>query len=89
VQNKIFKVIEIIETYEHVHSKYLKSISDSDGLFEARIRLAKNIWRVFCFFDEDKLVVLLSGFQKKKQKTPKREITKAMRLMKMYFEEKK
>ena len=40
VQDKIYKVIEIIETYEQIPSKYLKSISDSDGLYEARIRLA-------------------------------------------------
>ena len=89
VQDKIYKVIEIIETYEQVPSKYLKSVSDSDGLFEARIRLASNIWRVFCFFDEGKLVILLSGFQKKTQKTPKRELKKAMMLMKEYFEQKR
>lgn len=88
VQDKIFKVIEIIETYEQVPSKYLKSITDSDGLYEARIRLASNIWRVFCFFDEGRLVILLSGFHKKTQKTPKRELTRANNLMKEYFEEK-
>lgn len=88
VQDKIFKVIEIIETYEHVPSKYLKSVADVDGLFEARIRLARNIWRVFCFFDEGRLVVLLSGFQKKSQKTPKREIQKAIDLMSAYCENK-
>ena len=89
VQDKIYKVIEIIETYEHVPSKYLKSVADSDGLFEARIRLASNIWRVFCFLDEGKLVILLSGFQKKTQKTPRKELKKAMKLMNDYFEEKR
>lgn len=88
VQNKIYKVIEIIESYEHVPSKYLKSIKNSNGLYEARIRLGSNIWRVFCFFDEGKLVILLSGFQKKTQRTPKNELVKGIKLMKEYYSEK-
>ncbi len=59
-----------------------------NGLFEARIKLGSNIWRVFCFFDKGKLVILLNGFTKKTQKTPKNEIDKAVRLMKEYYEEK-
>ena len=58
------------------------------GLFEARIKLGSNIWRVFCFFDKGKLVILLNGFTKKTQKTPQKEIDKAVRLMKEYYEEK-
>ena len=60
----------------------------TNGLYEARIQLGSNIWRVFCFFDNGKLVVLLNGFQKKTQKTQKNEIEKALRLMEMYFNEK-
>ena len=88
VQDKIYKVIEIIETYERVPANYLKIIKGTAGLYEARIRLGSNIWRVFCFFDEGKLVILLNGFSKKSQKTPKKEIEKAIRLMNMYYEEK-
>jgi phage-related protein len=50
--------------------------------------LGSDIFRVFCFFDGGKLVILLSGFQKKTQKTPKGELERAMRLMKEYFKEK-
>ena len=60
----------------------------TNGLYEARIQLASNIWRVFCFFDHGRLVILLNGFQKKTQKTPKIEIDKALRLMKQYYQEK-
>ena len=88
VQDKIFKIIEAIETLERVPSNYLKSMEGTNGLYEARIQLASNIWRVFCFFDNGKLVILLNGFQKKTQKTPKNEIEKALRLMKKYYEEK-
>ena len=89
VQNKIFKVIEIIETYERVPSTYLKALTGTDGLYEARIKLASNIWRVFCFFDKGKLVILLNGFAKKTQKTPKKEIQKALNLMELYYDSKK
>lgn len=88
VQDKIFKIIEAIETLERVPSNYLKSIVGVAGLFEARIKLGSNIWRVFCFFDNDKLVILLNGFQKKTQKTPKNEIEKAVRLMNDYYQSK-
>lgn len=88
VQDKIFKIIEAIETLERVPSNYLKSMEGTNGLYEARIQLASNIWRVFCFFDHGKLVILLNGFQKKTQKTPKNEIDKALRLMKQYYQEK-
>ena len=88
VQAKIIKVIEAIETLERVPSNYLKSMEGTNGLYEARIQLGSNIWRVFCFFDNGKLVILLNGFQKKTQKTPKNEIEKALRLMTKYYNEK-
>lgn len=89
VQNKIYKVIEAIETFERVPSNYLKALTGTNGLYEARIKLASNIWRVFCFFDKGKLVILLNGFAKKTQKTPKKEIDKALKLMFEYYQEKK
>lgn len=89
VQDKIFKVIEIIETYQHVPKTYLAPMKPHKGLFETRIKLGSNIWRVFCFFDKGNLVILLNGFIKKTQKTSKKEIEKAARLMKEYYKRKK
>ncbi|MFN6064451.1 MAG: type II toxin-antitoxin system RelE/ParE family toxin, partial [Bacteroidota bacterium] len=60
-----------------------------NGLYEARIQLGSDIWRVFCFFDNGKLVILLNGFIKKTQKTPKNEIEKALQLMQKYYKTKK
>ena len=88
VQDKIFKIIEAIETLERVPSNYLKSLEGTNGLYEARVQLGSNIWRVFCFFDDGKLVILLNGFQKKTQKTPKTELKKALGLMQKYYTEK-
>ena len=89
VQNKIFKKIEAIETLERVLSNYLKMLVGTNGLYEARIQLGSDIWRVFCFFDHGKLVILLNGFTKKTQKTPKNEFEKALQLMQKYYDTKK
>jgi phage-related protein len=89
VQDKIFKILEAIETFERIPSNYLKLIVGTNGLYEARIQLGSNIWRIFCFFDKGRLVILLNGFQKKTQKTPKNEIEKAITLMKEYYDTQK
>ena len=89
VQNKIFKIIEAIETLERIPTNYLKQITGTNGLYEARIQLGTDIWRVFCLFDKGRLIILLNGFQKKTQKTPKNEIEKALILMKEYYESRK
>ena len=89
VRDKIIKVLDIVEQIERIPQRYLKYIEGTNGLFEIRIQLGNNIFRVFCFFDGNRLVVLLSGFQKKTQKTPRSEIVRAERLMNEYFEERK
>ena len=54
VQNKIFKILEAIETLERIPTTYLKSIVETKGLYEARIQIGTDTWRVFCFFDKGK-----------------------------------
>ena len=70
-----------------VPEKYMKHMDD--GIYEIRVSSGNNIFRIFCFFDEGKLVVLLNGFQKKSQKTPPEEIDRAKKLKKQYYEDKK
>jgi phage-related protein len=88
VQNKVFKIIEAIETLERVPSNYLKMLVGTNGLYEARIQLGSDIWRVFCFFDRGKLVIVLNGITKKTQKKPKNEIKKALHLIQKYYDTK-
>ena len=88
VRDKIIKVLDIIEQIDRIPLTYLKYIEGTNGLFEVRVQLGNNIFRIFCFFDGNKLVVLLSGFQKKTQKTPSEEIKRAERPMTDYYEEK-
>lgn len=88
VIRKIIQTLRIVELLERIPSTYLKFIENTNGLFEIRIKFGSDIFRVFCFFDEGKLVVLLSGFQKKTQRTPREEINRAERLMQEYFDNK-
>ena len=85
VQDKIIKVLDILETVERVPITYLKYIEGTNGLFEVRVQLGSDIFRIFCCFDGNRLVVLFSGFQKKTQKTPSKEIDRAVRIMNEYF----
>jgi len=89
VQDKIYKILEIIQFHQRIPSRHLKYLKGTRGLFETRFSLGSDSWRVFCFFDEGSLVILLNGFHKKTQKTPKREIELALRLKEEYFEEKR
>ena len=88
VQDKIIKILDLVEQIERIPSTYLKYMEGTDCLFEIRVQLASNIFRIFCFFDGNKFVVLLSGFQKKTQKTPKKEVERAIKLMNEYYNEK-
>jgi phage-related protein len=89
VKDKIIWTFDLIEEIDRVPETYLKHMDDTDGLFEIRVQLASDIFRIFCFFDEGKLIVLTNGFQKKTQKTPKKEIEKALKIKKEYEDEKK
>ncbi|NLF41907.1 MAG: type II toxin-antitoxin system RelE/ParE family toxin [Bacteroidales bacterium] len=88
VKDKILWTFRIIETQQQIPTEYLKHIEGTDGLYEIRVQQAREIFRIFCFFDEGKLVVLANGFQKKTQNTPKPEIEKALKIKKEYEQEK-
>lgn len=64
-------------------------MENTTGLFEVRVEVGTDIYRVFSFFDEERLIILLNGFKKKSQKTPKNEIELAEKLKKQYFDEKR
>ncbi len=88
VRDKVYWTIKLIEEVPRVSEKYLEKLEGTDGLYEIRVQFGGNIFRIFCFFDEGKLIVLLNGFGKKTQKTPRREIELAVRLKEEYYAEK-
>ena len=87
VRKKIDYVLDMLKRVKRLNPKFIKHIKD--GLFELRVEWEGNIYRVFFVFDEGNIVVLFNGFQKKSQKTPIREIEKALRIKKEYHEYRK
>ena len=88
VKAKIVWTFDLIEDLQRVPQTYLKHIENTDGLYEIRVQLGSDIFRIFCFFDKGKLVVLAHGFQKKTQKTPKKEIELAVNIKTEYENDK-
>jgi phage-related protein len=89
VKGKIQYVFELIRQVDQVLEKFLKHLTGTNGLYEIRIDYQSNIFRIFCCFDQGKLVVLFNGFQKKTQKTLRTEMDKAEKLMQNYFNNKR
>ena len=79
----------MIEEIDRVPETYLKHIESTSGLYEIRVKFGRDIFRIFCFFDEDNLIILANGFQKKTKKTPKQEIKAAIKIKEEYENEKK
>lgn len=88
VQSKILWTLSVIEIMERIPEVYFKHLENTEGLYEIRVQFGRNIYRIFCFFDDNNLVVIGHGFHKKTQKTPINEIEKAEKIKKTYYEEK-
>jgi len=88
VQKKFNWTLKLISTIDRVPEKYFKHMTGSSGIFEVRVEVGSDIFRVLSFFDKGQLIILINGFQKKTQKTPKGELELAEKLKKQYFDEK-
>ena len=84
-KEKIDYVLFLITHIDKVPEKFLKHLEGHKGLYEIRVAHGRNIFRIFCFFDKGKIIVLLNGYQKKMQKTSSNEIMMANKLMKEYY----
>lgn len=89
VKEKIDSVLFVITVADRIPGKFFEHMTGTDGLYGVRTEYQGNIYRIFCCFDEGKVVVLFNGFQKKSQKTPQTEIDKALKIKDEYFKEKK
>ena len=65
-REKVDYGLALLKTQNRLPTKFVKHIRD--GLYELRTEYNGNIYRVFFVFDEDKIVVLFNGFQKKLKK---------------------
>jgi phage-related protein len=88
VKKKFNWTLQLISTQERIPEKFFKHLTGSNGIFEVRVEVGSDIFRVFSFFYKGKIVVLVNGFQKKTQKTPQSEIKMAEKLKAEYLEDK-
>ena len=87
MQAKIEWTLNLIRITHQVPEKYFKHIEGTKGLYEIRVEVGSQIYRIFSFFDKGNLVVLGNGFQKKTPKTPKQELERALKIMEEYQNE--
>ena len=80
VKNKFNWTLQLIATMERIPSKYFEHLTHTSGIYEIRVEVGSDIYRVFSFFDRGQIIILINGFQKKTQKTPKNEIEFAEKL---------
>ena len=89
VQKKFNWTLQLIETQPIIPEKYFKHITNSNGFYEIRVESESNIFRVFAFFDQNRLIILINGFKKQSQKTPVKEIRLAEKIKHEYSHEQK
>ena len=88
VRDKINSVLKLVETQRMIPKKFFRIIEGSDGIYEIKVEINSNIYRIFCCMDSGAVVVLFHGFQKKTQKTLLKEIKRAEAIKKEYFKSK-
>jgi phage-related protein len=88
VRDKINSVLKLVETQRMIPKKFFRIIEGSDGIYEIKVEIDSNIYRIFCCMDSGAVVVLFHGFQKKTQKTPLKEIKRAEAIKKEYYKSK-
>lgn len=83
---KVAWVLRLIERLEIVPQQYLKKLVGTEDLWEVRVQIGGNSYRLLGFFDGLQLLILTSGFVKKQQKIPVREIQVAHQRRTEYLE---
>lgn len=87
-RTKVLWVLNLIEELDIIPSIYLKKLVNTDDIWEVRVSYAGNIFRLLGFFEDNNLIILNHGFQKKTQKTPAQDIALAESRKKDYLKRK-
>ena len=88
VKKKIVWTLKVIEEVDRIPEIYFKHLEGSEGIYEIRIQVGSDIFRIFAFFDKNSLIIIGHGFQKKSQKVPHGQLEMAEKIRKEYYEEK-
>lgn len=82
---KVAWVLQLIEELDVVPVQYFKKLVNTDDIWEVRVPSDGNIFRLLGFLEGGHVVILTHGFQKKTQKTPRKEIKLAEYRKKEYL----
>jgi len=88
VKKRIIWTLKVIEDVDRIPEIYFKHIEGCDGIYEIRVQSGSDIFRIFSFFDKNRLIIVGHGFQKKTQKTPQNQLDLAQKIRKEYYESK-
>ncbi len=78
----------LIEELEIVPQQYFKKLVGTDDIWEVRVNVGRDTFRLLSFFDGPQLVVLNHAFAKKTQKIPRSDIRLAEQRKRDYFRRK-
>ncbi|MDP9348857.1 MAG: type II toxin-antitoxin system RelE/ParE family toxin [Gemmatimonadota bacterium] len=85
---KVIWVLHLVEELDRVPEQYFKKLTGTEGLWEVRAQHGGDTFRLLGFFEGPRLVVLVSGFAKKSEKTPRQEIALAEERRREYLSRK-
>ncbi|MFK0732559.1 MAG: type II toxin-antitoxin system RelE/ParE family toxin [Gloeotrichia echinulata GP01] len=85
---KVLWVLRLIQELDKVPNQYFKKLVNTDDIWEVRVQVGNNAFRLLGFFDDDNLVILTNGFVKKTQKTPSQQIELAEQRKRDYLNRK-
>ncbi len=78
VRNKFIALLEVLEETGVLEEPFAKKIHHKKGLFEIRVKHRGQYRVIYAYLLKNQIIVL-SAFQKKMQKTPLKEIDKAIK----------
>ena len=85
-------IISFYKVKNGYKGSWFEKLKNSDGIFEFRERGFNKFYRIFAFWDKSlentTLIIATHGLDKKTNKTPQKEIAKAERIKKTYFDTK-
>ena len=82
---KVVWVLQLIEDLPVVPGQYFQKLVSVEHIWEVRVQLGGDIFRLLGFFDGAKLIILTNAFAKKTQKTPPQEIALAIQRRRDYL----
>ncbi|XZF62079.1 MAG: type II toxin-antitoxin system RelE/ParE family toxin [Gloeotrichia echinulata DVL01] len=85
---KVLWVLRLIQELDKVPNQYFKKLVNTDDIWEVRVQVGNNAFRLLGFFDDDNLVIVTNGFAKKTQKTPSQQIELAEQRKRDYLNRK-